>query len=125
MQILLVSLQKSSPLSVPRTNFYPSTKLCNALYIKHLQSYKWALKKTLHRKVNLYLCERYGYRNACSVMWNENGICISIHRGSLDIYIRFWEYSKGVGNYPDWSIIIDRLNEMVEKVVFENESYRR
>lgn len=57
---------------------------------------------------NLYLCERYGYRNACSVMWNENGICISIHRGSLDIYIRFWEYSKGVGNYPDWSIIITR-----------------
>ena len=57
---------------------------------------------------NLYLCERYGYRNACSVMWNANGICISIHRGSLDIYIRFWEYSKGVGNYPDWSIIIAR-----------------
>ena len=57
---------------------------------------------------NLYLCERFGYRNACSVMWNENGICISIHRGSLDIYIRFWEYSKGVGNYPDWSIIIAR-----------------
>ena len=20
---------------------------------------------------NLYLCERYGFRNACSVMWNE------------------------------------------------------
>ena len=33
---------------------------------------------------NLYLCERYGYRNACSVMWNANGICISIHKGSLD-----------------------------------------
>ena len=57
---------------------------------------------------NLYLCERYGYRNACSVMWNANGICISIHKGSLDIYIRFWEYSEGVGNYPDWSIIIAR-----------------
>ena len=41
-------------------------------------------------------------------MWNANGICISIHRGSLDIYIRFWKYSKGVGNYPDWSIIIAR-----------------
>ncbi len=54
---------------------------------------------------NLYLCERYGYRKECSVMWNENGICISIHKGSLDIYIRFWEYSEGVGNYPAWSII--------------------
>ena len=54
---------------------------------------------------NLYLCERFGYRNACSVMWNTNGICISIHKGSLDFYIHFWEYSKGVGNYPDWCII--------------------
>ena len=41
-------------------------------------------------------------------MWNENGICISIHKGGLDIYIRFREYSKGVGNYPDWNIIIAR-----------------
>ena len=66
---------------------------------------------------NLYLCERFGYRNACSVMWNANGICISIHKGSLDIYLRFWEYSKGVGNYPDWSIIIARCefrNELRE-----------
>ncbi|MBQ2912070.1 MAG: hypothetical protein IJE52_00050 [Bacteroidales bacterium] len=34
--------------------------------------------EVLHREINLYLCERYGYRNACSVMWNENGICISV-----------------------------------------------
>ena len=50
-------------------------------------------------------------------MWNENGICISIHMGSLDIYIRFWEYSEGVGNYPDWNIIIARCefrNELRE-----------
>ena len=33
---------------------------------------------------------------------------IGIFKGSLDIYIRFWEYSEGVGNYPDWSIIIAR-----------------
>lgn len=37
---------------------------------------------------NLYLCEIYGYRNACSVMWNENGICISIHKVST----QFWSY---------------------------------
>ena len=49
---------------------------------------------------NLYLCERYGYRNACSVMWNENGICISIHRGSLDIYIRFWESARARATTP-------------------------
>ena len=49
---------------------------------------------------NLYLCERYGYRNACSVLWNENGICISIHRGSLDIYIRFWESARARATTP-------------------------
>ena len=29
----------------PRTNFCPSTKLCNTLYTMYLQDYKWALKK--------------------------------------------------------------------------------
>ena len=29
----------------PRTNFFPLIKLYNALYIKRLQGYKWALKK--------------------------------------------------------------------------------
>ena len=36
LQILLVSLQKCSPLSVPRTNFCPSAKLYNMLNIKSL-----------------------------------------------------------------------------------------
>ena len=30
---------------------------------------------------NLYLCERFGYRNCCSVMHNANGICVSVHVG--------------------------------------------
>ena len=59
---------------------------------------------------NLYLCERFGYRNCCSVMHNANGICISVHVGEMDLYIRFWEYSCGVGSIPDWSIIIVRSN---------------
>lgn len=50
---------------------------------------------------NLYLCERYGYRNVCSIMWNENGIYVSIHKRGLDIYIRIWEYSNSVGTYLD------------------------
>ena len=41
---------------------------------------------------NLYLCERFGYRNCCSVMHNANGICVSVHVGEMDLYIRFWEY---------------------------------
>ena len=32
-----------------------------------------------------------------------------LHR-DLDCYIRFWEYSCGRGNFPDWSIIIVRSN---------------
>ena len=59
---------------------------------------------------NLYLCERFGYRNCCSVMHNANGICVSVHVGEMGLYIRFWEYSCGVGHYPDWSIIIVRSN---------------
>ena len=42
---------------------------------------------------NLYLCERFGYRNCCSVMHNANGICVSVHVGEMDLSIRFWEYS--------------------------------
>ena len=59
---------------------------------------------------NLYLCERFGYRNCCSVIHNANGICVSVHVGEMDLYIRFWEYSCGVGSIPDWSIIIVRGN---------------
>ena len=36
LQILLVSLQKCSPQSVPRKNFYPSGKFCNTLNINRL-----------------------------------------------------------------------------------------
>lgn len=35
---------------------------------------------------NLYLCERFGYRNCCSVMHNANGICVSVHVGEMDLY---------------------------------------
>ena len=59
---------------------------------------------------NLYLCEKFGYRNSCSVMQNANGFCVDISERDLNCYIRFWEYSNGVGNFPDWSIIIVRSN---------------
>lgn len=59
---------------------------------------------------NLYLCEKFGYRDSCSVMENANGICVSVNERELDLYIRFWEYSGGVSNFPDWSIIIVRSN---------------
>ena len=43
-----------------------------------------------------------GVSNNCyySNMWNENGICISIHKGSLDIYIRFWGTARAWATTP-------------------------
>jgi len=43
-------------------------------------------------------------------MQNANGFCVNISERDLECYIRFWEYSNGVGNFPDWSIIIVRSN---------------
>jgi len=43
-------------------------------------------------------------------MQNVNGICVSVSERELDLYIRFWEYSNGRGNFPDWSVIIVRSN---------------
>ena len=48
--------------------------------------------------------------DSCSVMQNANGFCVNISERDLDCYIRFWEYSCGRGNFPDWSIIIVRSN---------------
>ena len=64
------------------------------------------LQNDLILDFNLYLCEKFGYRNSCSVMQNANGFCVDIRERDLDCYIRFWEYSNGRGNFPDWSIII-------------------
>lgn len=50
---------------------------------------------------NLYLCEKFGYRDSCSVMQNANGICVSVSERELNLYIRFWEYSESVDNFPD------------------------
>jgi len=35
---------------------------------------------------------------------------VDIRERYLAGYIRFWEYSNGRGNFPDWSIIIVRSN---------------
>ena len=34
---------------------------------------------------------------------------MDIRERDLDCYIRFWEYSCGRGNFPDWSIIIVQM----------------
>ena len=59
------------------------------------------VQKDLILDFNLYLCEKFGYRESCSVMQNANGFCVDIRERDLDCYIRFWEYSCGRGNFPD------------------------
>ena len=61
------------------------------------------VQKDLILDFNLYLCEKFGYRESCSVMSHANGFCVDIRERDLDCYIRFWEYSCGRGNFPDWS----------------------
>ena len=68
------------------------------------------VNKELVFDFNLYLCERFGCRNACSATATANGFCVNVRERDLDLYIRFWEYSRGRGSFPDWSIIIVRSN---------------
>lgn len=68
------------------------------------------VNKELVLDFDLYLCERFGYRNACCATATANGFCVNVRERDLDLYIRFWEYSAGRGNFPDWSIVIVRSN---------------
>ena len=59
---------------------------------------------------DLYLCERFGYRNSFHVSPTMNGCCVSVRIKPVKFYIRFWEYSKGVSGFPDWCIILVHCN---------------
>jgi hypothetical protein len=50
---------------------------------------------------DLYICERFGYRNSFHVSPIMNGCCVNVNIKPVKLYIRFWEYSKGVGGFPD------------------------
>ena len=39
-----------------------------------------------------------------------NGFCVSVRIKPVKLYIRFWEYSNGVGGFPDWCIILVHCN---------------
>lgn len=59
---------------------------------------------------DLYICERFGFRNSLHVIPTQNGCCVGVNIKPLKLYIRFWEYSKGVGGFPDWCIILVHYN---------------
>ena len=59
---------------------------------------------------DLYICERFGYRNSLHVTPTQNGCCVGVNIKPVRLYIRFWEYSKDVGGFPDWCIILVHCN---------------
>ena len=46
------------------------------------------VQKDLILDFNLYLCEKFGYRESCSVMSHAYGFCVDIRERDLDCYIR-------------------------------------
>jgi len=68
------------------------------------------VQKDLLLDFDLYICERFGYRNSLHVTPTMNGFCVSVRIKPVKLYIRFWEYSNGVGNFPDWCIIFVHCN---------------
>lgn len=67
-------------------------------------------QKDLIMDFNLYICERFGYRNSLHATPTQNDFCVDVNIKPVKLYIRFWEYSKGVGGFPDWCIILVHCN---------------
>ena len=40
---------------------------------------------------DLYICERFGYRNSLHVTQTMNGFCVDVNIKPVKLYIRFWE----------------------------------
>lgn len=59
---------------------------------------------------DLYVCEWFGFRNSIHVSPTMNGCCVGVNIKPVKLYIRFWEYSKGMGGFPDWCIILVHCN---------------
>lgn len=59
---------------------------------------------------DLYICDRFGYRNSIHVTPTMNGCCVDVNITPVKLYIHFWEYSKGVGVFPHWCIILVYCN---------------
>lgn len=64
------------------------------------------VQKDLLLDFDLYICERFGYRNSLHVTPTMNGFCVSMKIRPVKLYIWFWEYSNGVGGISDWCIIL-------------------
>ena len=71
------------------------------------------IDKNFVKDIELYICEKFGYRNSAYVNSTCNGCCIDIREKDVKLYFRLWEYSKGVNGFPDRCIIL--VNHAFEK----------
>ena len=71
------------------------------------------IDKNFVKDIELYICEKFGYRNSVYVNPTCNGCCIDIREKDVKLYFRLWEYSKGVNGFPDRCIIL--VNYVFEK----------
>lgn len=76
------------------------------------------IDKNFVKDIELYICEKFGYRNSVYVNPTCNGCCIDIREKDVKLYFRLWEYSKGVYGFPDRCIIL--VNHAFEKNYQEN-----
>ena len=76
------------------------------------------ITKDFVKDIELYICEKFGYRNSVYVNPTCNGCCIDIREKDVKLYFRLWEYSKGVNGFPDRCIIL--VNYIFEKNLPEN-----
>ena len=76
------------------------------------------ITKNFVKDIELYICEKFGYRNSVYVNPTCNGCCIDIREKDVKLYFRLWEYSKGVNGFPDRCIIL--VNYVFEKNCKEN-----
>ena len=71
------------------------------------------IDKNFVKDIELYICEKFGYRNSVYVNPTCNGCCIDIREKDVKLYFRLWKYSKGVNGFPDRCIIL--VNHVFEK----------
>ncbi len=76
------------------------------------------IDKNFVKDIELYICEKFGYRNSVYVNPTYNGCCIDIREKDVKLYFRLWKYSKEVNGFPDRCIIL--VNHAFEKDYQEN-----
>ena len=49
---------------------------------------------------DLYICERFGYRNSLHVTPTQNGCCVGVNIKPVRLYVRFGSIAKVLAVFP-------------------------